>query len=436
MNNQNDDTPEKKSLLTLIGASKHIEELREQITAAAAKDSTVLIQGETGTGKELVAQGIHRIQQERKERDAQKKQQEFKRKEMVVVDCATLTENLINSELFGHKKGSFTGATENKIGLLKTADGGTIFLDEVGNISMDVQAKLLRFLDNGEFLPVGYLTPEKSNARIIAATNIDLREAVKEGKFRADLFHRLNGISIRTEPLRSRPEDIVLLINRFAPKTDRKTKFLLYSYDFPGNVRELIKILEKDFPEVRQHMIDTWRSENKITEEVKSLSDVKKVLSDVNWKHAWEKIQESERKDTSSPPPQPGWKNNPIWIKEKDFFFKMSSLIALFYPEQHDDYEKIVEAYEIMLLKNFTDLTMEEIKREIPSVYPDKTIKEENIKPAGFRKHFGFDRPEKDCPLLKIYPIKIYPAFTLYRNRVVNKDRSLDIEYLDLPQID
>ena len=226
-----------------IGESEAMQRVYHRIRQVAPTDSTVLVTGESGTGKELVARAIHRISPRRK-------------KPFIAVDCTSLVENLLESELFGHVKGSFTGATHTKTGLFKVADGGTLFLDEVGNISLTTQAKLLRVLQEREITPIGGTTPLKIDIRLITATNRDLKELVNDGSFREDLFFRLNIIPIDLPPLREREGDLPLLIGHFLKKISEDVgkdirgitpaaMSILEGYSFTGNVRELENIIER-----------------------------------------------------------------------------------------------------------------------------------------------------------------------------------------------
>jgi len=226
-----------------VGQSPQMQRIFRRIQQVAPTDSTVLISGESGTGKELAAHAIHKA--------SQRKGEPF-----VAVDCTSLAENLLESELFGHIKGSFTGATQTKPGLFKVADGGTLFLDEIGNISLTTQAKLLRTLQEREITPIGGTQPDAIDIRLIAATNKNLKEMVKDGRFREDLFFRLNIIPINLPPLRERREDLPPLIGHFLKNfseeigkdfrglTAEALEFLS-EYDFPGNVRELENIIER-----------------------------------------------------------------------------------------------------------------------------------------------------------------------------------------------
>jgi transcriptional regulator with PAS, ATPase and Fis domain len=227
----------------MVGSSARMRDVYQFIERVAPTDSTVLIYGESGTGKELVAGAIHK--------NSPRKNQPF-----VALNCAALTETLLESELFGHEKGAFTSAVNQKKGFLEVADGGTIFLDEIGELSLILQAKLLRVLQEREFVRVGGTRPIKINVRFLAATNKDLQKSVREEKFRADLFHRLNVISIALPSLRERPEDIPVLAEHFALRHAKNCNrslagisadamAYLRQYDWPGNVRELENALER-----------------------------------------------------------------------------------------------------------------------------------------------------------------------------------------------
>jgi two-component system NtrC family response regulator len=209
----------------------------------AGSRTTVLIQGESGTGKELFARLIHNLSPRSD-------------KPMIVVNCSALPESLLESELFGHEKGSFTGATMRRIGRFEQADGGTLFLDEIGDLSPPVQVKLLRFLQEREFQRVGGNQVIHADVRIISATNRDLEARVKEGVFREDLFYRLNVVVMSVTPLRERKEDIPPLIDHFMKRysrqngkeireISREARDMLLKYDYPGNVRELENIIER-----------------------------------------------------------------------------------------------------------------------------------------------------------------------------------------------
>lgn len=227
----------------IIGESRPMQELYRLLDKVIGSDSTVLIQGENGTGKELIARAIH-FNSPRRER------------RFVVQNCSAFNDNLLDSELFGHKKGAFTGAVSDKQGLFEVADGSTFFLDEIGDMSPSLQVKLLRVLQEGTFIPVGDTQVKKVEVRIIAATNRDLKRMVERGEFREDLYYRINVIAIHAPPLRERREDIPLLINHFLEKQSRgnpeRARVLakecvarLLDYSWPGNIRELENEIER-----------------------------------------------------------------------------------------------------------------------------------------------------------------------------------------------
>lgn len=219
----------------------NVESLLQMAARIAPTEVTVLIQGESGTGKELIAKRIHRLS---KRCD----------KPLVSINCGAIQDTLLLSELFGHEKGSFTGAMSQKQGLVEFADGGTLFLDEIGEMGLEAQAKLLRFLQEGEIIRVGGKAPIKVNVRIVSATNRDLETQVKKGKFREDLYYRINTVALRIAPLRKRPDDVALLINHFlvngrgqsdVQSVSPRAMDLLKRYHWPGNVRELENTVER-----------------------------------------------------------------------------------------------------------------------------------------------------------------------------------------------
>jgi Nif-specific regulatory protein len=227
----------------MLGGSSPMRDVFEFIRRVAPTDSTVLVEGESGTGKEMVARAIHR--------NSSRAERPF-----VAINCAAITETLLESELFGHEKGAFTGAVSQKKGKMEAADGGTLFLDEVGELAPSLQAKLLRVLQEREFERVGGIRPLKLDIRLIAATNTLLSEAVKNGTFRKDLYYRLNVVAVTMPALRDRREDIPLLADHFIAKASRKCKsrmkplsvearLYLMNYDWPGNVRELENAIER-----------------------------------------------------------------------------------------------------------------------------------------------------------------------------------------------
>ncbi len=227
----------------LIGESQAMKNVFALIEQVAPTNTTVLITGKSGTGKELVAKAIHY--------HSKRKNEVF-----LPVNCGAISESLIESELFGHKRGAFTGATEDKQGLFKVADGGTLFLDEIGDLPLNLQVKLLRALEDRAFLPVGGTKPIETNVRLIAATNQNLYEKMKAGEFREDLFYRLNVVEINLPSLNERPEDIPPLVNHFIDKycnemgkkilhVDKETMRILISHNWRGGVRELENVIER-----------------------------------------------------------------------------------------------------------------------------------------------------------------------------------------------
>lgn len=233
----------KESPQDFVYKSRQMEEVFNMVRKIAPTDSTVFIYGESGTGKELIANLIWRY--------SRRNENPF-----IALNCATLSENLIESELFGHEKGAFTNAFQTKYGIVEVADKGTLFLDEIGEMPLSLQAKLLRFLDSGEFRRVGGNKTLKADVRVITATNRDLSELVKKTEFRQDLYYRLNVINIKIPPLRDRKEDITELANFFLKKythklskevkaIDSEAMSILIGYDWPGNVRELENVIER-----------------------------------------------------------------------------------------------------------------------------------------------------------------------------------------------
>jgi DNA-binding NtrC family response regulator len=241
------------STFEMVGASAHLVDVCKSIQRYSKSDSPVLILGENGTGKERVARSIH-------------EKSEFSKRPFVSVNCGAISEGLIESELFGHVKGAFTGAVRDRLGCFREADGGTIFLDEIGDMPMSVQVKLLRVLQEKEITPVGSSQTVKVRARIVAATNVDIERAVKNGKFREDLFYRLNVLPVALQPLRSRTEDIEPLVRYFLSRWKLKTgeeKHIrsevvqaMKGYRWPGNVRELENILSRLFVRVEGNTIE------------------------------------------------------------------------------------------------------------------------------------------------------------------------------------
>jgi len=262
---------EKYSLQNVVGRSEAMLQVYKMAARVASTDATVLVVGESGTGKELVARAIHGA--------SRRTQGAF-----IAVDCGAIAEGVLESELFGHARGSFTGATGARRGLFEEASGGTLFLDEIGDIGQRIQGQLLRVVQEGEIRRVGESSAVKVDTRVVAATNKDLSAEVKAGRFREDLFYRLNVVTIRLPPLRERPEDIPLLAEHFAARhagvrganITNEGREALLAYDWPGNVRELENavaralalnpggtILPEDLPEAVR---DAWRNSRGLPE--------------------------------------------------------------------------------------------------------------------------------------------------------------------------
>jgi formate hydrogenlyase transcriptional activator len=283
----------------IISKSKNFHKVLQQIEQVASTDATVLIMGESGTGKELIARAVHNISNRSK-------------RPLVKVNCATLPANLIESELFGHEKGAFTGAMERKIGRFELADGGTIFLDEIGELPIELQSKLLRVLQEGEFERLGNPKTMKVNVRVIAATNRNLEIAIEKKEFREDLFYRLNVFPVITPPLRDRKEDIPLLVTHFIHKYEVKmgkkitgiapdVMEALSKYDWPGNIRELENLIERALILTAGNTLENgnWVPMKKATTTngkapAQKLEDIERehiaaVLKQTNWKVSGEK---------------------------------------------------------------------------------------------------------------------------------------------------
>ncbi|GLU57046.1 sigma-54-dependent transcriptional regulator [Dyadobacter frigoris] len=294
--------PEKQSLDFIEGNSKISKQLYEYVRLVAPTDMSVIIQGESGTGKEHVAKSIHRLS---KRSDGP----------FVAIDCGSLSKDLAASELFGHKKGAFTGALQDKIGQFEAADGGTLFLDEIGNLGYDVQIKLLRALQERIVVPIGSTNPVKVDVRLIAATNEDLMVISQTGDFREDLYHRLNEFKIQVPALRERGEDLAVFIQHFVDKANeelgknireisKEVLDIFQKYDWPGNLRELNNVIKRlvllskdeiaDLKALPQEMITSMEavpapvklpggSDLKLLQETHEKEMIEKVLQDVRY---------------------------------------------------------------------------------------------------------------------------------------------------------
>jgi len=273
----------------MIGESEELKYIHYKIEQVAPTDASVLIQGETGTGKELIARAIH-------------KESKRKNKPFVKVNCASIPENLIESELFGHEKGAFTGAVEKRIGRFELANGGTIFLDEIGELPLNLQPKLLHILQQGEFERIGSSKTIKTNVRVISATNKVLEDEIKKGKFRNDLYYRLNVFPVSVAPLRERKADILPLakhytkiysekINRPVKVIPKKSLQKLMDYSWPGNIRELENVIERAIITSNNNQLNiesliensTDSKQNIALEEIEK-NHILKILEKTYWK--------------------------------------------------------------------------------------------------------------------------------------------------------
>ncbi len=269
------------TLEDIVSRSRHFKELFAIMPDIAISDSTVLIEGASGTGKELVARGIHNLSSR-------------KGKPLVAINCAAVPDNLLESELFGYRAGAFTDARKDKPGKITLAEKGTLFLDEIGEVSPAIQAKLLRFIQEREYEPLGGTHPLKADIRIIAATNKNLIHEVKNGNFREDLYYRINVINVKLPTLSARREDIPLLINHFIKKFNNlkgrniegvtdEVMNLLMDYGFPGNVRELENIIEHAFVLCRDvyiginHLPHHLRTAEAILDENLTLDEIERI---------------------------------------------------------------------------------------------------------------------------------------------------------------
>ena len=280
---------EEPEALALVGHSPAIIDVMKTLARVAPSQATVLVQGETGTGKELVARTIHRYSERASRR-------------FVAVNCSALAEGLLESEVFGHVKGAFTGAAASRPGLFREADKGTLFLDEIGDISPALQARLLRALQEHEIVPVGSETPVKIDVRVIAATHRDLPDLVRQGRFREDLYYRLDVVTLKLPPLRERRQDIPLLVDHFLRAlssrhgrgpvaVDPEALRRLLGYDWPGNIRELQNVLERAVLLAEQgvigpeHLATTVRSSAAALPDTPVLSPALRGLEEVEREH-------------------------------------------------------------------------------------------------------------------------------------------------------
>ncbi|HEY7423527.1 MAG TPA: sigma-54 dependent transcriptional regulator [Gemmataceae bacterium] len=277
----------------LVGSSPAMRKIVGLIEKVAATDATVLVRGASGTGKELVARALHTNSPRRT-------------RPLVTINCAALQENLLESELFGHEKGAFTGAVAAKPGLVEVAEGGTLFIDEIGEMAPGLQAKLLRVLEDGHYRRVGGTREMNADVRVVAATNRDLAEEIKNGRFREDLFYRLNVVSIHLPPLRERRTDIAELVEHFLTtrpigplrsRVDAEAMKALLAYSWPGNVRELANVLERAQILAENHVITLEDLPENIVSATMAASESSgnpNHLNEVERRHVWSILQQEK----------------------------------------------------------------------------------------------------------------------------------------------
>jgi DNA-binding NtrC family response regulator len=381
----------------LRGVSRHIRELRAEIQDSAKTHSTVLIQGPTGTGKELVAKDIH-AHSPRKD------------KPFVTVNCGAIPENLLESELFGHVRGAFTGADREKRGQVEIAHGGTLFLDEVGDLRGDHQVKLLRFLENKSYRPVGADKEKSVDVRVVAATNKDLRGEIKNNRFREDLYYRLSQTILKTAPLKDRPEDIVYFLNHFSTlekiKIDAKIKILLYSYYYPGNVRELKNYLNKDKNQIINEWIDVLAEQGfyrKDIAEIDSYLDFCKLERKAyGFLYERKLIFDGEARTLES---LPSWADKILFDLD---IRQLIEAISFVQGSKDDDLDKIVKSYEILTLfqSGMPKTNIIELLR----------IRKEKLHRNFFTEYYGLPWPKDDDSSEK-RPLKFW-EFPLYQKKI------------------
>lgn len=331
---------EKEITNDILGVSKHIKDLIEEVNKAAQGDSDILILGPRGTGKEIVAREIHK-------RSARKE------KPFVAVDSGVIATELIASEMFGHVRGAFTGADRDRIGKVAQAEGGILFLDEIGNLGLEYQGKLLRLLQERNYTRTGENVIKKADIKVIAATNSPNLNS-PQNPFRKDLYDRLNQYVIRTPPLKNRYEDVVFYVNHFKKaKIDYPTKALLYSYDYPGNVRELKIFIGKDYDYVKREI------RYRLAQELAIYSDTNFTPEkDLFWKPDFEKL--TNQKSVA-----------------------IDSLMATFYFRKNnsDKLEKVIKLYEIVTLWIYSTLDRDDLAKNL-------SMRREKLNSPGFEDTF------------------------------------------------
>jgi transcriptional regulator with GAF, ATPase, and Fis domain len=384
----------------LLGVSKHIKALRKRIEDAARQSWPVLIEGPTGTGKELIAKEIHK-------RSARSD------KLFIALNCGAIQRNMFLSELFGHEKGAFTGAYQRKIGQVELANGGILFLDEIGELKEDHQVAILRFMQDGTYRRLAGNKEHKSDVRIITATNKDLSYEVGKGNFREDLYHRLNNY-IKTKPLSFRPEDVVFLVNDFIQKdkiklnkpekeniimeeikTDPRVIFLLFSFPFPGNVRELITLFQRRYD--LEYIINYLWERVTISSKINIYNNAKRTT--ITGK--LDKI-ELERRRLNETDDQ---REKHLQKAANDYYESTLSDTISFMNDKDNDIVNIIKCYEIMIL-----LWAKLAKQEIANLL---CFSVKQISPVISIKYCrNFVDSQKD--IWESMPMRLYPNFTYF----------------------
>jgi transcriptional regulator with GAF, ATPase, and Fis domain len=388
--------------LELVGGSEHIEKLMDEISYVAQQiqkyDFSILIEGPSGTGKELIAKGISK---------------ETRRTNFLAINCAALPGNLFESELFGYKKGAFTGASQDKPGLIKQAEGGILFLDEIGDLTPEQQGKILRLLQEKTFIPIGGKKEEKINdIRIIAATNKDLGEEIQGGKFREDLYYRLAHRVIQTIPLEERRVDIICLLHHYRKerdlKIDPRAKGLFYTYDFPGNVRELESLVYSadDYPYIKD--ILAQRTAGLIGLHAKILlNPATRMNMYAKTRNQIETISDREERSQKD--------NQNLAV------FNFFDAIEKFDLDDCD-WEGETQRYEILMLWGNTEYSKADICRILG-------IRPKSLSPDRFTENFGFDLPDRPVFSAKMYDLRIV------RDIALKFYPDIFAPFFDLPQI-
>jgi len=395
----------------LKGISLHIRQLRAKVLEIAQKPVTVLIQGPSGTGKELIAKDIH-ARSPRKNR------------EFVAVNCGAIPAELFESELFGHERGAFTGADRKRKGLVELADGGTLFLDEVGALRPDHQVKLLRFLENKSYRPLGADTERKVDVRVVAATNKDLLQKVRNGTFQEDLYYRLSQSTIRTSPLKDRPEDLVFLVNFFQKeerlKIDSSHKVLLYSYYYPGNVRQLKNFLYNDKKNIIEEAIEELIYQGFNREDIsriQSYDDFYRIYQEAR-RYIIYPRKKTLNEMTEEPEPLPALVDKILF--DDDIYHWLEAIC--FVCGNKDDLTKIIESYEIITLYG-SGMPKYEIAKLL-------RIRKENLSPEKFSVNYGFPFPELNNPSSRYFFGRFY-EFPLYREILYIRQKMIERAILE-----